>query len=391
MNRKEFLKVCSYFGLSIPLLDTLNTSDTFKKDNLGNNRKIIIIGAGAAGMSAGYLLKQKDIDFKILEANFTYGGRMKKSDDFADFPLPLGAEWLSTKPSILKKIVNDDTVKIDVSTVKYHKKDPYGKWKKGKLKLRKSGTDKDRKFIGTTWLGFFENYLIPSIAQDIHYENIVEAIDYSGDKVAVVTQHKTYIADQVIVTIPVKMMQKESVEFIPKLPVEQLVAIQSVTVWEGIKVFIEFSKKFYPTFTDFKIKPKNLGQVVYYDATYGQDSKRNILGLFAVGKPALQYINRDGEELKSYILNELDEIFSGQASRYYVKHLVKNWTKEPFIEGTYVNDYENYKIVGALSKPIDDKIYFAGEAYTNGNDWGFVHTAIKSAMQAIKDISKEIS
>ena len=48
--------------------------------------KVIIIGAGAGGLSAGYLLQQQGIDFEILEASASYGGRMRINTDFADFP-----------------------------------------------------------------------------------------------------------------------------------------------------------------------------------------------------------------------------------------------------------------------------------------------------------------
>ena len=56
--------------------------------------KILIVGAGAAGITAGHALSEKGIDFEILEASSVHGGRVKKNADFADFPIDLGAEWV---------------------------------------------------------------------------------------------------------------------------------------------------------------------------------------------------------------------------------------------------------------------------------------------------------
>jgi len=88
------LQSCGTESLIFPILDS-----SFK----GN---VIIIGAGAAGMYAGYLLKQNGIEFKILEASSVYGGRLKKAENFANFPLDLGAEWIHVDPKILGEIAN---------------------------------------------------------------------------------------------------------------------------------------------------------------------------------------------------------------------------------------------------------------------------------------------
>ena len=56
--------------------------------------KILIVGAGVAGITAGHILAEHGVDFEIFEASATYGGRVRKVDDFVDFPIDLGAEWI---------------------------------------------------------------------------------------------------------------------------------------------------------------------------------------------------------------------------------------------------------------------------------------------------------
>ena len=42
------------------------------------NKKVIILGSGLAGISAGYKLKKKDIDFEIFEKENEYGGLCRR-------------------------------------------------------------------------------------------------------------------------------------------------------------------------------------------------------------------------------------------------------------------------------------------------------------------------
>lgn len=54
--------------------------------------QIAIIGAGAAGLYAGYLLGEKKANYVIYEASDQIGGRIRSLKGFADFDIELGAE-----------------------------------------------------------------------------------------------------------------------------------------------------------------------------------------------------------------------------------------------------------------------------------------------------------
>ena len=71
MTRKEFVRMCGMIGLSIPFQTTLTSCDKEEVPAGSGNfeGKVLIIGAGAAGLTAGYLLKQRGIDFSIIEAS----------------------------------------------------------------------------------------------------------------------------------------------------------------------------------------------------------------------------------------------------------------------------------------------------------------------------------
>ncbi len=365
MKRTEFIKICALFGISIPFQASLLSCDKDDSTTTLFSGKVTIIGAGAGGLAAGYLLKQQGIDFEILEASAVYGGRMKINTDFADFPIPLGAEWLETSTNIFKEIVNDSSISINVETIE---------------------DDPDLKFVNFSWFNFFEQYIVPSIADKIVYRTIVQSIDYSSAQIVINTQNGQHVADKVIVSVPLKILQDGDISFLPNLPKDKMNAINSTTIWEGFKAFIKFSEKFYDDNYEFNISPSSDGEKIYYNAAYGQNTTQNILGLFVVGKPALDFTSLSGDELRDFILNELNGIYSNQATPNYINHITQNWDKEPFIKGGYMTDNADEEIVRKLGESVADKIYFAGGAYTNGDDWVSVHAAALSAKKSIQEI-----
>ena len=56
------------------------------------SHRVIIVGAGAAGLAAGDHLIAAGPEVTLLEASERAGGRIRHLDGFADFPIELGAE-----------------------------------------------------------------------------------------------------------------------------------------------------------------------------------------------------------------------------------------------------------------------------------------------------------
>lgn len=385
MTKREFIKMTGLLGISLPLQTTLIScgKETITPIN-PNSDFVLIIGAGAAGLTAGYDLAQSGINFQILEASPTYGGRMKRTKTFTDFPIPLGAEWLHVSESIFGEIVNNNSVQINQEMIPYSPQDSYGMFQNGALEIDTLGSYSDLKFKNSTWFDFFDQYIVPTVLPNIEFNTVVSSINYENLNIEVqTTDGQNFSCDKLILTVPLKILQESDIEFTPALPSSKINAIENAQMWPGIKVFIEFSEKFYPTFLGFGNLPGN-GDLEYYDAAYGQNTNRHILGLFAVGDPSEPYIIRTGEELKNYILNELSEIFSTDVAQYYIQHIEQNWVNEPFIKGAYLRNNENWNRVRTLSDNVDDKIFFAGEAYTEGDNWGSVDDAARSARAAVK-------
>ena len=398
MDRKEFIKTCSILGIG-SLFPSLLTSCESKEDffpDFENNftGKVLIIGAGAAGITAGYMLSQYGVDFEIIEAAPVYGGRLKEASSFADFPIDLGAEWIHTDASILATLINDPNVNANIELINYSP-ETLSIWNNGKLRKRNFFTNfyGELKFKNTTWYSFFENYMLPSIRNQIVLDSPVAAIDYSGDMVEVRnTNGQVFSGDRLILTVPLSVLKAGSIDMTPALPAAKISAMEDINMPDGIKVFMEFSERFYPEMLydggvfDL-LGGGDEGEKLYYDAAFGKDTNNNIFALFAVGEQAREYATIDTDaELIQYILNELDEIFDGKASQTYVKHVTQNWSKEPFIRGSYTHgDMGDFD---SLVAPVNDKLYFAGETFAP-SDTATVHGAARSAFVAVEEILRK--
>lgn len=399
MNRKDFLKTSATVGLGLPFLSSLLAScaeENLVRDlgDVNFSGRVLIIGAGSAGLTAGYALSKYDIDFDILEASSVFGGRVKKADNFADFPIDLGAEWLHTDPAILADLVNDPTVNADIELIVYNPQ-TYRIWKDGELKKRNLAKHfySEYKFKNTTWYDFLEDFIVPGIADRIQYNSPVSSIDYSGDQIRVLTSDdRVFEADRVILTVPLTILKQGRIEFTPALPAQKLNALDQVDMPDGMKVFLEFSERFYPDIVFGGSLVEYLtdddGDKIFYDAAFRKDSDRNILALFTVGAKATPYVGYPTEDaLINALLSELDEMFDGKASRTYIQHVVQNWSKESFIGGSY-SHYDNYDAHKILQLPIDDKLFFAGEAYAPEDHLATVHGAGLSGYNAVERILK---
>ena len=200
MTRSEFIKISSLLGIGVPLHLGLNSC---KKDPiLKQSDKVIIIGAGAGGLTAGYLLAQRGVDIQILEASNTYGGRMKRTADFVDFPIPMGAEWLHVERGVFDEIINDSSIEINVQTTPYNHAVDVALYEGMEVSTADIGFTIDQKFINSTWFDFFDEYVVPSVSSIISYNKVVTSIDYSSDQVVIKTATEEFMADRVIINIP---------------------------------------------------------------------------------------------------------------------------------------------------------------------------------------------
>jgi len=218
-----------------------------------------------------------------------------------------------------------------------------------------------------------------------HLNTPATGIDYSGSEVHVTTADgSVHVANKVLVTIPIAMLQRDAITFTPPLPADKTTEIHKEQMPSGLKVFIEFKEHFYPdvVLVDGWLSNLGIDNAVYYNAAFGKQSSKHVLGLFTQGTKAERYAAHTTDDaLFEYVLAELDEMFDGQATKHYVKHVVQDWTREPYIMGSYSQRKASAK---KLAEPVANRLYFAGEAMNPNSKTIAVHGACESGYSAVE-------
>lgn len=66
-----------------------------------------------------------------------------------------------------------------------------------------------------------------------------------------------------------------------------------------------------------------------------------------------------------------------------MKHVVQNWSKEPYIQGSYTDSISS-RVQAVLKRPLKGKVFFAGETYAE--NWATVHGAALSGFDVVDQI-----
>lgn len=103
MKRRKFLQQIGYSvpaALVLPaMLSSCRDKGEPNPDGIESVKKykdytVVVVGAGASGLYAGWYLQERGFNVKVLEASDRVGGRVRSLSGFADFDIELGAEMI---------------------------------------------------------------------------------------------------------------------------------------------------------------------------------------------------------------------------------------------------------------------------------------------------------
>ncbi len=360
---------------------------------------VMVVGAGASGLYAAYLLKNKGFHIQILEAAEQQGGRIRSLQTPWGLPVEAGAEFVHGKHSVLFDLVTHS----QIQTFEVKEKDylyfenqllPYKKAKKKPL-LKDTLTA-----INTLWKykgkerslqAYFENHglyaraknIIEAFAgeygthaanlgvkslayeeklwssgekdyklniplirlfdgfyhrvmQDISFNTTVVDIDYAANEVILKdTRNRLHHAQKVILTIPLASLKNNLINFTPTLPPEKLQAIKSIGMDSNA---IKAFLKFKKQFWKKKMNAIYGGNVCpeYYAYCNHEGKSTSTLTAYIMGKHAAQLSQYSNEEKTTQLIDELDLILGNSlASENFETSFIVDWGKEPFICGSY--------------------------------------------------------
>lgn len=271
--------------------------------------RIIVIGAGAAGLYAARLLHSRGAQVTLLEAADRVGGRVKSLSGFAAFPIELGAEELHGERSLSYRLARAQALPLRACRERAHLWSDLCAGRRGALREddpdyvlaqqffdalpsypgpdvplaqalaglpprarelldailgNEYGADSER--LGLRALSAAEsawqrqgsrNYILDGLplvrlldAEEVKAlcGRVVTAVDWGGPEVRVsVRGGERFAAEQVLITVPLPVLRDGDIAFAPALPAEKLRAARGIGVGPTLKIFLRFERNLWPS------------------------------------------------------------------------------------------------------------------------------------------------
>ena len=229
-------------------------------------------------------------------------------------------------------------------------------------------------------LGVLTDFLARDLP--IEYGRIVEAIDWRRAPVRIVTQDTAFTADQVIVTLPLGVLQAERVRFLPVLPQAKRAAIKALGMGVLNKCYLRFPSVFWPAEADWLeyIAPRAVAWTEWLSLARVLDTPM-LLGFIAADR-AIALEAWSDARIVADAMKTLRLIFGARIPDPTDVSITR-WGADPFALGAY-----SYNALGTtpqmrttLAAPLQNRVFFAGEA-TEREDFGTAHGAYRSGVRA---------
>jgi monoamine oxidase len=415
------------------------------------NPDVVVIGAGAAGISATKRLMKKGVSVICVEAHGRVGGRAWTEHESFGMPLDMGCSWVSAwdRNSVARigekkgyTFVSHSNAATDLfrdgkrATEKDYAEFAHASKviQKAMSKKGKKGFDipardvvpKDLPWAGAVqaWLGPMDygvefdqistledwygesdqpsafvaeglGTVVMSEAQHlpIRLSTPVLEIDWSGQGVRVVTNSGTISAKACIVTVSTGVLIGEGIRFIPALPVERMEALNGVPMGLLMKIPLLFDGA-----------RLGLGENNWVTSWIPNELPMRACNFIAWPCGANYLFGNVGGELGwelsredphvavNFALEELMKLVGSDARKHFIKGVRTDWANDPFVRGSYGCVRPGHAGVRGttLAKPIGDRLFFAGEACDTEYP-GFVHGAWDSGRRTANKVTKVLA
>ncbi|KDP26299.1 hypothetical protein JCGZ_22284 [Jatropha curcas] len=227
----------------------------------------------------------------------------------------------------------------------------------------------------------------------IFYERTVDSIRYGVDGVIIYASGQEFRGDMALCTVPLGVLKKGSIEFVPELPQRKKDAVQRLGYGLLNKVALLFPYNFWggeiDTFGHLTENSSMRGEFFLF-YSYSSVSGGPLLIALVAGDAAVKFETMSPVESVKRVLEILRGIFhpKGIVVPDPVKAVCTRWGKDCFTYGSY-----SYVAVGSsgddydiLAESIGDgRVFFAGEA-TNKQYPATMHGAFLSGMREAANI-----
>lgn len=237
--------------------------------------RVIVVGAGSAGLAAARRLQDEGTEVRILEGRSWVGGRVHTNNSLGA-ALDLGASWIhGIDGNVLTEladaagierfatdydnaVVFDDSGRVlapDAVPESYHDvvnvENEYGA--DVEALSRDAFIEGDDQFGGDVLFpnGYSEMMEFMAKGLDVSLSTVVTAVSHDETGVEVTIDGGVESADAVLVTVPLGVLKAGSITFDPPLPEDKLDAIDRLGMGHLSKVYLAFEEAFWPADVEF--------------------------------------------------------------------------------------------------------------------------------------------
>lgn len=218
---------------------------------------------------------------------------------------------------------------------------------------------------------------------EIRHGHKVRKIDSRGEGVVVETEkHGRISADAVIVTVPLGVLKRGQIEFLPGLPEKHQRALQGLDMGVLNKAILRFPKIFWPKEADWlAYAAEKRGQWTSFFNLWRPSGQPILMG-FNSGAYGREIETFSDQEIVAGAMSTLKDIFGNNIPQPKDWQLSR-WASDPFAYGSYsfLKPEATRRTRADLASPVNDKVILAGEA-TSPSYSATVHGAYLSGVGA---------
>lgn len=228
-----------------------------------------------------------------------------------------------------------------------------------------------------------------------HLDTVVREVRWKRNEVNLITdESRQYKARRLVTTLPLSLIQNGEVRFVPAIDSKEQAA-RKLAMGHVVKILLRFREAFWAERADLKdftfIHAPGEPLPTWW-TQFPADTP--LLVGWAGGSRAEKFLGVSEDSLLDQSLQTLTRVF--QTSREFIEQMLEefyfhNWQSDPFAAGAY-----SYIPVGGLdaqaelARPIDDTLFFAGEATNTEGHHGTVHGAIATGLRAAAEVRQDL-
>lgn len=232
---------------------------------------------------------------------------------------------------------------------------------------------------------------IPGAASVVRLNSAVEGVTWRRGSVKMRVNHGELRCRKLIVTAPLGVLQAGAIRFEPA-PSAILAAARALQFGQVFRLTFRFRNAFWEEASwEEGAKFRSVGFVISKGTPFfawwtAHPMAAPLLTGWCAGSAADQFLNATAGEIQAAALQSLARIMGREVPRGEAIFF-HAWHRDPFFRGAYSYTPVNaIRARDALATPVDDTLFFAGEATETNGHSATVHGAIASGVRAALQI-----